>query len=84
VSLLGGLEETAVASVWKEAGASHPSSVGSGSEAGCLDASTENVAGTSGARIQADGVEQPRASGRTQAFGRLGASATVSDVVALS
>jgi hypothetical protein len=43
-SLLGGLEETGVAPVWK-AGVSHLSSVGSGSEADDSDASAGNRAG---------------------------------------
>jgi hypothetical protein len=47
----------------KEAGTSHPSIMGSGSEAGGSDASTANGAGTSGAQIRADGVEHPRTFG---------------------
>jgi hypothetical protein len=46
--------------VVEEAGASHPSSVGSGSGAGGSDASAGNRADTSGARIRADGAEQLR------------------------
>ena len=41
----------------EEAGVNHPSSVGSGSEAGGLDASAGNIAGVGGALIQADGAE---------------------------
>jgi len=48
----------------EEAGASHPSSVGSGSEVCNLDASVGNGAGAGDARIRVDGAEQPRASGR--------------------
>ena len=55
----GGVEET---------GASHPNSLGSGFEADGSDVSARNRTGTSGAQIRADGAEQPRASGRTQAL----------------
>ena len=50
-----------------EAEASHPSSVGSASEAGGSDASTGNESGLGGVRIRADGMEQPRASKRPDA-----------------
>jgi hypothetical protein len=43
----------------EEAEASHPSSVGSGSEAGGSDASAGNGAGASSAQIRADRAEQP-------------------------
>jgi hypothetical protein len=46
----------------EEAGASHPMSVGSGSETGSSDASTENGVGACSAQIQVDGAEKPRAS----------------------
>jgi hypothetical protein len=57
-SLPDGLEETE---------ASHPSSVGSGSEVGGSDASAANGAGVGGARIRADRAEQPRESGHPSA-----------------
>jgi hypothetical protein len=47
----------------EEGGASHPSSVGNRFEADSLDASMGNRADTGDARIQADGEEQPWASG---------------------
>jgi hypothetical protein len=56
-----------------EAGASHPSSMDSRSEAGSSDASAGNRVSTGGARIRADGAEQPQASGC------LGASADYRD-----
>jgi hypothetical protein len=59
----------------EEAGASHPSNVCSGSEAGGLDVSVGNKAGTGGRRIRANGVEQPAADFWTDASGRPGASA---------
>ena len=43
----------------EEAGASHLSSVGSGSDAGGSDASAGNGVGAGDARIRADGAEQP-------------------------
>jgi hypothetical protein len=61
----------------EEAGVSHPSSAGSGSEAGGSDASAENGADADGARIQADGAEQPRASGRP------GASQSIFEIINL-
>ena len=67
-SLPGWLEETWRRAGVEEAETSHSSSVGS-------DASVGNGAGAGGTRIQADGAEQLRASGRTQACGRPGASA---------
>jgi hypothetical protein len=48
--------------IMEEAGASHPGSMGSGSEVGGLDASAENKGGAGGARIWADETEQPRTS----------------------
>jgi hypothetical protein len=65
----------------EEAGASHPSSLCNGSEAGGLDVtggldvSVGNKAGTGGRRIRANGVEQPAADFWTDASGRPGASA---------
>jgi hypothetical protein len=56
-----------------EAGASHPSSVDSRSEAGSSDASAGNRVSAGGARIRADRAEQPQASGC------LGASADYRD-----
>jgi hypothetical protein len=58
----------------EEAGSSHSSSVGSGSEAGGSDANTGNRAGAGGVRIRVDRAE-PRASRRKQASGRLDANA---------
>jgi hypothetical protein len=55
----------------EEAGASHPSSVSSGYEAGCSDVSVGNEAGADSTRIRADGVEHLRA------FERPGTSAAV-------
>jgi hypothetical protein len=48
----------------EEARASHPSSMGNRSEAGGWDVSEGNGAGAGGARIRADGAEQPWASGQ--------------------
>jgi hypothetical protein len=48
--------------LWKRRGASHPGSMGRGSEAGGSDASAENKGGAGGARIWADETEQPRTS----------------------
>jgi hypothetical protein len=48
-SLPGGLEEMGRRAGVEEAGASHSSSVGSGSDAGSLNASVRNGAGTGGA-----------------------------------
>jgi hypothetical protein len=76
-SLPGDLEETGTASVWNNVGVSHPSSVGSRSEAGGSDVSARNRAGAGDARIRADGTEQPRTYGRMQAFGRPSASAAI-------
>jgi hypothetical protein len=65
----------------EEAGASHPSSLCNGSEAGGLDVtggldvSVGNKAGTGGRRIRANGVEQPAADFWTDASGRPGAGA---------
>ena len=55
----GGVEET---------GASHPNSMGSGFETDGSDVSAINRTGTSGTQIRADGAEQTRASGWTQAL----------------
>jgi hypothetical protein len=58
--------------VLEEAGVSHSSSVGSGSKADGSDTSMGNGTGVDNMRIRANGVEQSRASGRTQAFERPG------------
>jgi hypothetical protein len=48
----------------EEVGASHPSSVGSASEASSSDMSTGNRVGVGGVHVLADGAEQPRPSKR--------------------
>jgi hypothetical protein len=61
-SLPGSLEETGRHADVEEVGASHPSSVGSASEASNSDMSTGNRAGVGGAHVPADAAEQPWAS----------------------